>query len=215
MTPKIKICGITKPQEIPYLNDAGVDYAGFVFYEKSKRNVDIVHAKMLMRLLDESIQKVAVMVSPDKTMIEHLQEAGFDILQIHGTLLKEALEDAELPVWYAVNLSDPQKLKQKTDAVVSLPDELQKKITAVVVDGAGYGGGKTFDWSRGQNLRQTGRIFEGRDLILAGGLRPENVAGGIRLFAPDVVDVSSGVEGENGKEKTLINRFVSEVKRDE
>lgn len=215
MTPSIKICGITKPQEIPYIKDAGVDYAGFVFYEKSRRNLSIENAGKLMRLLDDKIQKVAVMVSPDQKMIGKLQEAGFDILQIHGTLSEEALKAAELPVWYALNLSNPQEVEQKANAVFSFPKELQKKITAVVVDGAAYGSGKTFDWSDGQNLRQTNRIFEGRDLILAGGLRPENVAEGIRLFAPDVVDVSSGVESENGKEKTLINRFVSEVKRDE
>ena len=89
--PEIKICGITRPEETDYLNEAGVEYAGFVFYEKSRRNVTLAKAKELMRRLDDGIQKVAVTVAPDKEQIRELVEAGFDILQVHGTIMENEL----------------------------------------------------------------------------------------------------------------------------
>ncbi|MBR6485277.1 MAG: phosphoribosylanthranilate isomerase, partial [Lachnospiraceae bacterium] len=78
--PKIKICGLTKPEEAEYLNECGVDYAGFVFYEKSKRNVTLNKADLIMGRLDDRIKKVAVTVSPDKALVERIADAGFDLI---------------------------------------------------------------------------------------------------------------------------------------
>ena len=208
MRPKVKICGLQKPVDAQYVNDAGADYAGFVFYEKSKRNVSCQKAKKIMEKIRPDIKKVAVTVSPDAAQIQILQQMKFDIIQMHGTLSAEALSAVELPVWYAINLSDPKEFAEKTKDFLDLPEKLQQKITALVVDGANYGGGQTFDWQKTQG------IFAGRKFVLAGGLHAGNVNKGIQLFHPDVVDVSSGVENENGKDEALIKQFVTCVKEE-
>ena len=204
MRPKVKICGLQKPVDAQYVNDAGADYAGFVFYEKSKRNVSCQKAKKIMEKIRPDIKKAAVTVSPDAAQIQIL----------HGTLSAEALSAVELPVWYAINLSDPKEFAEKTKDFLDLPEKLQQKITALVVDGANYGGGQTFDWQKTQTFHQTEGIFAGRKFVLAGGLHAGNVNKGIQLFHPDVVDVSSGVENENGKDEALIKQFVACVKEE-
>lgn len=222
---KIKICGITRPAEADYLNENRVDYAGFVFYEKSKRNVTIEQAKEIFARLNPDIKKVAVMVSPDATLVKAVTEAGFDILQIHKVLSTEVLETATLPVWYAVNISDIDEAVKKQEFLDELPDNLNSKIKAIVVDAPQFGSGQTFNWRKSRRMLKAGAqsppeanepsidsLFEGREFILAGGLKPENVSEGISIFEPDVVDVSSGVEGSDGKDERLITAFVNAVR---
>ena len=152
MRPKVKICGLKKPADAQYVNDAGADYAGFVFYEKSRRNLSRQQAEEIMKKISPRIKKVAVTVSPDEAQIKTLQQMKFDIIQMHGKLSEDAITAAELPVWYAINLSDPEEFEAKTKSFFELPEELQQKITAIVVDGAGYGGGQSFDWQKQLNI---------------------------------------------------------------
>lgn len=212
---EVKICGLRSPLEAEYLNAAGADYAGFVFFPPSKRNVSLEQAKEIMKCLKPDIRKVAVLVSPDVSMIEALQAAPFDILQIHKVLTKEVLEAARCPVWYAVNVSDPEALQEKVSFLEELPYALQQKVTGIVVDGAGYGSGKTFEWKKTGRRWRESTIFHNRKFILAGGLNAANVQEGIKLFAPDVVDVSSGVEGVSGKDRDKINAFIGKVREHE
>lgn len=209
---QVKICGLTKTEEATYLNDVGADYAGFVFYPKSKRNVSFAQSKEIREQLNPQIQAVAVTVSPDVEIVRKIIDSGFDILQIHGELTEEALEAASIPVWYAVNIIKEEELLQKIKAFMEMPQHLQKKIEAIVVDGASYGGGKTFDWKQANVKNAVAELLMQRKFVLAGGLNESNVQEGMKLFSPDVVDVSSGVEGENGKDKTKINNFVRKVK---
>jgi phosphoribosylanthranilate isomerase len=214
---KVKICGLTRPGEAAYLNEAGADYAGFVFFEKSKRNVTISQAKGIMEALKPTIQPVAVTVSPEVALVRQIEQAGFAVLQIHGELSREVLEAAKLPVWYAVNIAREEELAKRTDFLKSLPQHLSDKIEAIVVDGAEYGSGKTFDWTKSKRLKKAGaqsppELFSKRRFVLAGGLHPGNVQEGIRLFAPDIVDVSSGVEGASGKERDLILEFIRKAR---
>ena len=85
------------------------------------------------------------------------------------------------------------------------------------MDGAGYGGGQRFDWQKQLHMDRQAGIFAGRKFVLAGGLHAGNVAEGIRLFDPDIVDVSSGVENDNGigKNRDKIMEFVRKVKEHE
>lgn len=209
---KVKICGLTHPEEAGYLNEAGADYAGFVFFEPSKRNVTLTRAQEIREQLDEKIKTVAVTVSPDVASAKRLGEAGFDILQVHKELSPEVLEAVQIPVWYAVNLSDTASFNEKTGFMEELPDALSVKIKAIVVDAGEYGSGKTFDWQKTQTALRQHNIFKGREFILAGGLNAANVEEGIRLFSPDVVDVSSGVENTGGKDRNLIKEFTGKVK---
>ena len=212
---KLKICGLTHPEEAAYLNEAGADYGGFVFYEPSKRNVSILQALSVKVQLKPDIQTVAVTVSPGAGLVRDLQAAGFDILQVHKELSAKVLEVVEIPVWYAVNLTDPAKLQDKISFLSGLPDELSRKITGILVDAGSFGSGKTFDWGQATADIRNQAFMKDRSFILAGGLTPANVREGIELFHPDVVDVSSGVEGINGKDKNLVTEFTERVKKDE
>ena len=209
---QVKICGLTKTEEAAYLNDVGADYAGFVFYPKSKRNVSFAQSKEIREQLNPQIQAVAVTVSPDVELVRRIIDSGFDIVQIHGELHKEVLETAYIPIWYAVNIIKEEELLQKAEAFMKMPQHLQKKIEAIVVDGASYGGGKTFDWKQADVKNAAAELLMHRKFVLAGGLNESNVQEGMKLFSPDVVDVSSGVEGEKGKDKTKINNFVRKVR---
>lgn len=212
---QVKICGLTKTEEAAYLNDVGADYAGFVFYPKSKRNVSFAQSKEIREQLNPQIQAVAVTVSPDVELVRRIIDSGFDIVQIHEELHKEVLETASIPIWYAVNIIKEEELLQKAEAFMKMPQHLQKKIEAIVVDGASYGGGKTFDWKQADVKNAAAELLMHRKFVLAGGLNESNVQEGMKLFSPDVVDVSSGVEGEKGKDKTKINNFVRKVRDDE
>lgn len=211
--PCVKICGLTNPREADFLNQAGADYAGFVFYEKSRRNVSAQQAKEIQDRLSPHIQRVAVTVSPDIRLYEQIETLGFDILQVHGSLREEILEKSSLPIWRACNMRETGDLEQL---------EHHHKITAYVVDGGNAGSGKTFDWKSCQRVEDwKEKYFHKKAFVLAGGLCSRNVQEGIRIFRPDVVDVSSGVEKISErfkiveKDKKLIFDFIKEVKMSE
>ncbi len=215
---EIKICGLTRMKEAEYLNEIRADYAGFVLFAKSKRHVTIEQAQEIFPHLLPSIKKVAVTVSPDAAFAAQIAEAGFDILQVHKELDLGVLRESRIPIWYAFNIADQKQLEKKQAFIEQLPEPLQEKIEAVVVDGAEYGSGRPFDWKKSKRLKKAGAqsppdIFSRRRFVLAGGLSPDNVAEGIRLFDPDVVDVSSGVEGASGKDEELIVRFAESVRK--
>lgn len=206
---KIKICGLTTIEDAKALNEAQADYAGFVFYEKSKRNVRVEDAEKIGSMLNDRIKKVAVTVMPNEKQLKQIEQAGFDILQVHGELKKEVLEKSHIPIWRACNLKEIKDVEQL---------EQHKKIQGYVIDAGTAGSGKTFGWGQYQEsiekMRNT--LFAGKQFILAGGLQIENVRKGIELFSPDVVDVSSGVERKqeekSGKDKALILEFVKKVR---
>lgn len=211
---KIKICGITSEKEAKYLNDNKVDFAGFVFYEKSKRNITLDKAKEIINNLDSGINKVAVMVSPTLEEFIEKEEAGFDIIQIHGNLNTKILDKARKEVWCAINLSD-EEYDDKMRWLNSLEPNQYNKITGIVIDSKNFGSGQTFDWQHNKDKLE-GKVFKDKTFILAGGLNPDNVADAISILHPDIVDVSSGVEAsvdKVGKEKRLIDDFVLAVKQ--
>lgn len=216
---QVKICGITRPEEIEYLNEFKPDYAGFVIYETSKRYVTCELAFDLASGLDPDIRRVAVLVSPDAEFINEVQAAGFaDILQIHRELKEEALRAATLPVWAAVNLSDLSEYEEAIKRIDELPEELSEKVTAIVADAPEFGSGKTFNW-KSNDIKKSKRTLKAgtnsppdRLFCLAGGLKAENVVEGIKLFEPDIVDVSSGVEGANGKDSRKIKDFIEKAR---
>ena len=131
---KVKICGITTETEIGYLNESEADYAGFVFWEKSKRYITLQKAKKLKDKLINHIKTVAVMVSPEIEFVKEIENAGFDILQIHGELKPEVLNKAVKPIWYAQNIKNSSDIADFG---------IDQKISAIVIDGEKYGGGKT------------------------------------------------------------------------
>lgn len=196
----VKVCGLTDTVEADYLNKNKVDFAGFVlFFPKSKRNISIEKAEQIMAELDENIKKVAVIVSPDESEIQQINESGFDYVQIHGEIKDRLLEQISKPVFKAFNIKDIKNIhKYQNNA----------KIVGYVFDAAAPGSGKVFDWSILNDIKRDAKTF-----ILAGGLNDSNVREAVKLVNPDVVDVSSGVEYDSGsgKDPEKIKQFIRQL----
>ena len=198
---KIKICGLTTPQEAEWVSKSQVDYAGMVlFFPKSKRNITIEQAKEIMKSMLPQIQKVAVVVSPSALQIKEIQEAGFDIVQIHGQVLPEALETLRIPFLRAFNVDNMQEWERY---------EAEPKCIGYVFDAVKPGSGETFDWGSIPNLPEDGKPY-----LLAGGLNPANVGSAVAAMHPYGVDVSSGVERDSGtgKDPEKMGAFVRAVR---
>lgn len=188
---KIKICGLTSPAEARYLNENHVDFAGMVlFFPKSKRNISIEQAMEIMAALDASIKRVAVVVSPSIEQVRQIEAAGFDYVQIHGEIPEtetEAEAAIAIPILKAFNVSDMDSYEKYHN---------DSRIAGYVFDAIEPGSGKTFDWKLVDNIPRDEKL-----LLLAGGLNPDNVRMAIEAVHPDGVDVSSGVENDNGAGK--------------
>lgn len=198
---KIKICGLTTPQEAEWVSKSQVDYAGMVlFFPKSKRNITIEQAKEIMKSMLPQIQKVAVVVSPSALQIKEIQKAGFDIVQIHGQVLPEALETLRIPFLRAFNVDNMQEWERY---------EAESKCIGYVFDAVKPGSGETFDWGSIPNLPEDGKPY-----LLAGGLNPDNVGSAVAAMHPYGVDVSSGVERDSGtgKDPEKMEVFVRAVR---
>lgn len=195
---KIKICGLTSPAEARYLNENHVDFAGMVlFFPKSKRNISIEQAKEIMAVLDASIKRVAVVVSPYIEQVRQIEAAGFDYIQIHGEIPEAAIA---IPILKAFNVSDMGSYEKYHN---------DSRIAGYVFDAIEPGSGKTFDWKLVDNIPRDEKL-----LLLAGGLNPDNVRMAIEAVHPDGVDVSSGVENDDkaGKNPEKIHDFVVAIK---
>ena len=210
---KVKVCGLTREEEAEMLADCRVEFAGMVlFFPKSKRNVTLQQAeKILAALKKYGISKsVAVTVSPTKEQVEQIMRLGFDYIQIHGTSSDEVHDVLRIPVIRAVNVAgETESIRRKLESV--LADE---KTAGILFDGSSPGAGKTFDWNLLKNIQKTDKL-----LFLAGGLTAENAAQAVKTVAPDVVDVSSGVEKDvspcaafAGKDAEKITKFVENVR---
>lgn len=199
MTTQIKICGFTEPKEAAYISYPAVSMMGMVlFFPKSKRNISIEQAKEIMEVADSCVRKVAVVVSPTVSQAREIEQAGFDYMQVHGTLSDEALQETSIPIIKAFNLGDEQNSSYETN----------DRIQAYLFDAAEPGSGKSFDWSILSTMKRT------KKWILAGGLTAYNVNKAIAIVHPDMVDVSSGVEyGDKlGKDPVKIAEFIRAVR---
>ena len=188
---KIKICGLFRDCDIDYINEAMPDYAGFILhFPKSHRNIDPVQAQHLRGRLRPAIRAVGVFVDqPVQTVLEAAKIARLDIIQLHGhednVYIQIIKEKTGKPVWKAFRIRTALDLDE---ARVSSADE-------VILDN-GYGTGVPFDWKM---VRKFGRPY-----ILAGGLTPGNIREAVRLLRPKALDLSSGVETNNVKDREKI-----------
>ena len=201
MPVKIKICGLTSAEDARYVSEAGAELAGMVvFFPKSKRNVSLEKAAEIKAALSADVRTCAVTVSPAAEQVRQINSAGFDYIQIHGALDDDAYEAAEIPIIKAFNVTDISEFDRYRSA---------EKVCGYVFDAAEYGSGKSFDWALLDGIERDGRAF-----ILAGGLRPDNVAEAVKRVSPDFVDVSSGVENDSGsgKDRAKILDFVKNAR---
>ena len=200
----IKICGITKPKEIEFINELHPDYIGFVF-AKSKRKVTGKEASTLAKTLDKSIKTVGVFRNNSIEEIEEvLKFIDLDVVQLHGSedeeLIKELKSKGNFKVWKAISIGEDFDSSKSLDY----------SVDAFLLDGSAPGSGKRFKWDLVDKSKFN------KKFILAGGINEDNVEEGIKLFNPDGVDVSSGVEvvTENGfiKDYEKMKRIIRKVR---
>lgn len=191
----VKICGLRTREHVDAAIAAGADAVGFVFAE-SVRRIDPVAAAEITDSVPDDVRKVAVMLHPSNDEWQDVL-AGFqpDVLQT------DAEDFATLDVPASIERWPVYRERNK----VADPIILDLKGSATFLyEGAKSGQGETVDWSRAANVAAQG------NMILAGGLAPDNVAAAIRAVRPWGVDVSSGVESAPGqKDPRLIQEFIS------
>jgi phosphoribosylanthranilate isomerase len=203
MAVRVKICGITRVEDLHAACAAGADALGFVFYAKSPRHVTADAAAALLRELPPFVQAVGLFVNADPAFVEAvLKIAPLDLLQFHGDETPAECARYGRPFIKAVRVSrDTDLLKCAADF-----EDARGLLLDAFVPGVPGGTGERFDW---------GLIPPGlpRPIVLSGGLDPGNVADAVRSVRPWAVDVSSGVEVVKGiKDAQKIARFVSNAK---
>ncbi|HCT64345.1 MAG TPA: indole-3-glycerol phosphate synthase TrpC [Lachnospiraceae bacterium] len=199
---KIKICGIYRPQDIEFVNEAKPDYIGFVFYEKSHRNVTPAQAKNLKSMLSSEIEAVGVFVDEDKNFIAKLANDGIiDLIQLHGN--EDSSYIAELKALTNKLIIKAIKIETDEDAE-KIKNAFKLGADYIMLD-SGKGSGKAFDWSMVGETENP--------IFLAGGLNSQNIVEAIETFKPFAVDVSSSVETNKVKDKQKILEIVDLVRR--
>lgn len=198
----VKICGITKEKEVEYINEAKPDFAGFVlFVSKSKRNLTIDKATELLKHLNQEINSVAVTVAPDRHQIKMIEAAGFDYIQIHGTISETLLDEITIPIIKAFNVNDLSEYEIYHS---------HERVVGYVFDAQTPGSGERFDWTVLDDVPRDEKFA-----MLAGGLNPSNVEKALSVTKLMGADTSSGVEYEDGdgKDPKKIADFVRKVRR--
>ena len=199
---RIKICGLSRPCDVAFVNEARPDWCGFIIdFPRSHRSVTPREALALRRQLAPGIVPVGVTVDqPVEAVAALLREGVVDVAQLHGTEDEFYLAALRTlapghPLWKAFTLRTPNDL---TAALASSAD-------MILLDSS-KGTGQTFDWSL---LRGVARPF-----LLAGGLTPENIPRAVRAVHPWGVDLSSGVETDRRKDRDKILAAVAAARKE-
>lgn len=199
---RIKICGLTRAQDVRAAVDGGADAIGLVFYPPSPRAVSIEQAAELVALLPLFVTSVGLFVNPAPGEVEAvLERVPLQLLQFHGDEAEAECARYGRPWIKAARMRPGVDL---LEFAASHPRASGILVDAFV-DGYG-GGGKTFDWT----LIPAGFA---RPLVLSGGLDADNVVDAVRRVRPWAVDVSSGVESAKGiKDAEKIAAFIAGVR---
>jgi phosphoribosylanthranilate isomerase len=199
-----KVCGITTPREGTFAAESGADAIGLVFAE-SLRRISVEEAREITAALPEGILKVGVFVNAEPAEVLRIaREVGLDYAQLHGDESPEdvdAVREGGLKVMKALRVRGAESLGAIDDygADLFLLDAWSEKARG--------GTGERFDWGLAKSLKGRGNI------VVSGGLGPENVREAVRLLEPYGVDASSSLEDVPGKKNDeRVRRFVSAAK---
>jgi phosphoribosylanthranilate isomerase len=196
----VKICGITNAGDASVAADAGADAVGFIFAE-SPRRVGIEEARKISLAWPENLLRVGVFVDEEPDEVLRIsREVGLDLAQLHGDETPEAVtavRNGGVGVMKALRVEDAGSLEELDgyEADLLLLDAYSEKARG--------GTGEQFDWGVAKSLR-------GRDnIVVSGGLGPENVSEAVEFFEPYGVDASSALEDEPGRKNgERVRRFV-------
>ncbi|MBS5938709.1 phosphoribosylanthranilate isomerase [Clostridium sartagoforme] len=207
---EIKICGITKLQEIKYSNKLRPDYIGFVFSE-SKRKISKEEARELLANLNNEINSVGVFRNEKVDFIsEVLNYTNIKIVQLHGSEDNEYIEALKnkvrnkIEVWKAISIIDEKSIKEINSF----------KAENILLDSGTPGEGKRFKLKVLGNFKEFNRVF------MAGGINEDNIQEVIETLNPKGIDVSSGAEiiNENGvriKSYEKMKKIIGEVRKND
>lgn len=198
---KIKICGLFRPCDIDYVNEAKPDWCGFIIdFPRSHRNVAPDQVRALRETLDPAVTPVGVFVDqPPEAVAELLNEGTISVAQLHGhedgnyIAALRALAPGH-PVWKAFKVRSAVDLEQAAASPADL----------ILLD-SGQGTGQTFDWSLVTGVE--------RPFLLAGGLTPDNIPPAIETVHPYGLDLSSGVETDKKKDREKILAAVAAARQ--
>ena len=204
MTVRVKICGITSSEQALMAQQYGADALGLVIYEKSPRNVNVQQAAKIRASITGSTTAIALLVNPSVSLVEQvIAEVKPDYIQFHGDETAEFCQQFNFPFIRAVRMRDGLDI----DAEVAAYNAEGGFLFDAWSDDLYGGTGHSFDWSR---------LPSNTDykLILAGGLKPDNVADAVAKTNPYMVDVSGGVEASPGKkDPAKVKAFISQAKK--
>lgn len=201
---RIKICGVTRPEDARHAAACGADAVGVVFVPASPRNIDVEAAMAVRAAVPPFVQLVALFMDADAAQVRAVCErVGPDLLQFHGA------EDAA----FCGSFGRPyiKSVATAAGADLTAAERAYPNAIGLLVDGHDVGEmGGSGRGVRPEQLQGATRL----PLVLAGGLRPDNVAASVAAFRPWAVDVSSGVESAPGiKAAEQVAAFISEVRK--
>lgn len=207
----IKICGLRTDEALAAALAGGASHIGFIFFEKSPRNVTPQEARRLRKAVHGGAMAVAVTVGADDAALERIITAmSPDMLQLHGRESPERVAEIKarfgLPVMKVLAIREAADLGAAA-AYTGIADRLLFDAKAPAGAKLPGGNGIAFDWSLLSGLES------GNGYMLSGGINARNVAEALRLASPGGLDVSSGVESAPGvKDASLIEAFFDAVR---
>lgn len=203
ITTRIKICGITRPEDAEQAAKLGADAIGLVFYGPSPRNVDIESACAVVDALPPFVTSVGLFVNASAEEIHGvLDSVNLDLLQFHGDESPEFCASFDRPWIKAIRMAEGVDLHAEAERYSASWGLLLDAYHPALPGGTG----ESFEWERVPNDLST-------SVVLAGGLTADNVGEAIRTVKPYAVDVSGGVESEKGvKDWGKMANFIAAVR---
>ena len=209
MHPDIKFCGLTRPEDAECAAALGAGYVGAIF-AGGPRAITPEHAAHVLRAAGEDVQRVGVFASASiRDIVAAARTASLEIIQLHGDATVKEIEkvrrETGCQVWAVLRTSDGALPAGAADLIGAA----DAALLDAKVDGVLGGSGTTIPWAA--LAEQLAPLRGHRAIVLAGGLKPDNVRQAIATVRPDVVDVSSGVESAPGLKDHNRMRAFSEA----
>lgn len=202
---KVKICGLTKKDDILDVVHLGADAIGVIFYEKSPRCVDLQEAEVLFHDVPAFVNRVGVFVNQSVEFVNEVSDkCQLDYVQLHGDESVDYCKKVNRKIIKAFRVSDEKDIKKIVD--------YKNIVSAVLLDtkvkGSFGGTGQSFDWG----LAISAKEYD-IPVILSGGVNASNVQKAIQLVDPYCIDISSGVESQPGvKDYQKLEEFIRLLK---